>query len=150
MAGAQIEIPSPARASEALREVEAVDAAVRWRPSRPVIVVVSLVQALTAALAVMGACWAMLAVWAFGLVLTVALRSRLIHPGVRQDPWADPLVPLRETWPAIAGGMVLPLLVLAARDVLPAARLPVAAVVLAAAAGVLCAWTLVTTARPRA
>ncbi|WP_411265970.1 hypothetical protein [Actinomyces israelii] len=87
---------------------------------------------------------------ALTLVLGVMLRSRLTRPGLRQDPWADPLAQPRSHWVRVLAAGALPLVVIAARDALPASWLPAAAAVIAPAAGALCAWTLLGAARPRA
>jgi len=143
--------PSPAQAREMLREADTTaDAAARWRPARWAVAVVSLSCTVTAALAVLGAWWLMLAAWALTLVLGVVLRSRLTRPGLRQDPWADPLAQGRDHWARTLASGFLPLGVIAARDALPASWLPAAATVIAPAAGALCVWTLLASARPRA
>ena len=108
--------PSPAQAREMLREADTTaDAAARWRPARWAVAVVSLSCTVTAALAVLGAWWLMLAAWALTLVLGVVLRSRLTRPGLRQDPWADPLAQGRDHWARTLASGFLPLGVIAAR-----------------------------------
>lgn len=72
------------------------------------------------------------------------------RPGLRQDPWADPLAQPRSHWVRVLAAGALSLVVIAAREALPASWLPAAAAVIAPAAGALCAWTLLAAARPRA
>ena len=143
--------PSPPQAREMLREADATaGAATRWRPAHGAVAVVSLACAITAALAVTGAWWPMLAAWVLTLVLTTVLRSRLTRPGLRPDPWANPLSQGRSHWLRVLAAGCLPLVVIAARDALPTLWLPAAAAVVALAAGALCSWTLIDAARPRA
>ena len=143
--------PSPARARQMLREADATaDAAAQWRPAGWAVAVVSLTGAVTAALAVTGAWRLMLAAWALTLALGAVLWSRLARPGLRQDPWADPLAQGLGHWLRVLASGLLPVGVIVARDALPASWLPAAAAVIAPAAGALCAWTLLAAARPRA